>query len=243
MIKSWGKALLGSEDSELYRRVEGVYERFATRRVGVRSFSQFGEDRLLRVLLPDAVGTYVDVGAGGPAVGSNTYLLYRDGWSGFLIDPVARYRRWARSIRPRDRFELAICSPAPGVRDFYEFEQAQFSTSDPARAEELVAAGRTLARSYQVRSVAIAELPVECSPVDPCFFSIDVEGAEMSVLESVDWERTQPGVICVEELVFRLDEQSEVGRYLLARGYRLEGRVGLSSIYVHNDSGRGIRAV
>jgi len=65
----------------------------------------------------------------------------------------------------------------------------------------------------------------------------------MSVLESVDWERTQPGVICVEELVFSLDEQSEVGRYLLARGYRLEGRVGLSSIYVHNDSGRGIRAV
>ncbi len=227
----------------MYRRVEGVYERFATRRVGVRSFSQFGEDRLLRVLFPDEKGVYVDVGAGGPAVGSNTYLFYREGWSGFLIDPVARYERWARSIRPRDWFELAICSPVAGVQDFYEFEQAQFSTTEPGRSRELVTAGRKLARSYQVRSLAIADLPVECSPTDACFFSIDVEGAEMSVLESVNWERTRPGAICVEELVFRLDEPSEVGRYLSARGYRLEGRVGLSSIYVHDDSGRGIRAV
>ena len=211
--------------------------------MGVRSYSQFGEDRLLRALFSESEGNYVDVGAGEPSSGSNTFLFYRSGWSGTLIDPVSRYERWAAAVRSRDRFELAICSNNAGTQEFFEFEQAQFSTTDSFRAEELMAAGRTLARSYQVRSVAIADLPVECSPADPCFFSIDVEGAELSVLESVDWERTRPGVICVEELVFRLDEQSEVGRYLLARGYRLEGRVGLSSIYVHNDSGRGIRAV
>jgi len=241
VTRAWVKRVLGSEDSRLYRRVEGIYERAVTRRVGTRSFSQFGEDRLLRVLFPEDRGIYVDVGAGGPAVDSNTYLFYRCGWSGFLVDPVARYERWARAIRPRDRFELAICSAESGVRDFYEFSQAQFSTTDPVRAEELVGAGRTLARSYPIRSVAIADLSISCSPSDPCFFSIDVEGAEMSVLDSVDWERTRPAAICIEELGFSLGEPSPVGRYLGDRGYRLESRVGLSSIYLHADSGRNIK--
>jgi hypothetical protein len=241
--RKWAKKLLGSEDTSRYRRVEGIYERVKTRRIGTRSCSQFGEDRLLRVLFPENSGVYVDVGAGGPAVDSNTYLFYCSGWSGFLIDPVARYERWARAVRPRDRFKLAVCSSSGEEHLFYEFTQAQFSTLDGARAEQLVAAGRTLARTYRVPSVAIADLPVTCEPRDPCFFSIDVEGAEMTVLESIDWGRTTPAVICVEELVLSLDEQSEVGRHLSNRGYRLEGRIGLSSIYVHAESGRSVRVL
>ena len=243
VVRTSIRRMLGSEESRRFRSVEAAYQKLVTRRTGAVSYSQFGEDRLLRALFSEPVGTYVDIGAGEPASGSNTFLFYRSGWSGFLVDPVSRYQRWSGAVRPLDRFELAICSRTLGAQDFYEFEQAQFSTTDSARARELVTAGRKLARSYQVRSLAIADLPVECSPTDACFFSIDVEGAEMSVLESVNWERTRPGAICVEELVFRVDEPSEVGRYLSARGYRLEGRVGLSSIYVHDDSGRGIRAV
>ncbi len=65
----------------------------------------------------------------------------------------------------------------------------------------------------------------------------------MTVLESIDWGRTTPAVICVEELILSLDKQSEVGRHLSNRGYRLEGRIGLSSIYVHAESGRSIRVL
>ncbi len=237
------KTFLGSRDSRRFRVAEAAYQRAVTRRIGSRSYSQFGEDRLLRTLFPESNGTYIDVGAGEPASGSNTYAFYQAGWSGILVDAVSRYERWARAVRPRDRFELAVCSSSGEEHEFYEFRQAQFSTLDGARAEQLVAAGRSLARTYRVPSVAIADLPVTCEPKDPCFFSIDVEGAEMTVLESIDWGRTTPAVICVEELILSLEKQSEVGRLLSNRGYRLEGRIGLSSIYVHAESGRSIRVL
>ena len=158
-----------------------------------------------------------------------------------LIDAVSRYQRWSRVLRPRDDFRLGLCSSASGQTEFFEFKQAQFSTTDEARATQLIDSGRILAASYPVTSLAIRDLPLTCQPADPCFFSIDVEGAEMSVLDSVDWERTRPAAICIEELEFSLGEPSLVGRYLGDRGYRLEARVGLSSIYLHADSGRNIK--
>ena len=235
------RRLLGPEGSRRFRWAEAVYLRTVTRRVGSMSFSQFGEDRVLRVLFPESAGTYVDVGAGEPASGSNTYAFYRAGWSGVLIDAVSRYQRWSRVLRPRDDFRLGLCSSASGQTEFFEFKQAQFSTTDEARATQLIDSGRILAASYPVTSLAIRDLPLTCQPADPCFFSIDVEGAEMSVLDSVDWERTRPAAICIEELEFSLGEPSLVGRYLGDRGYRLEARVGLSSIYLHADSGRNIK--
>ena len=38
-----------------------------------RSFSQHGEDILLHDLFSGSTGNYVDIGAGEPAMGSNTY--------------------------------------------------------------------------------------------------------------------------------------------------------------------------
>ncbi|MEI9928867.1 MAG: hypothetical protein WDN44_15790 [Sphingomonas sp.] len=53
--------------------------------------SFFGEDVLLgRLLKTASSGTYVDVGANHPIEGSNTYRLYRQGWTGLTIDPNSR---------------------------------------------------------------------------------------------------------------------------------------------------------
>jgi len=75
---------------------------------GYRKFySQFGEDVILLNLMGSGIGTYIDIGAGHPIRGSNTYALYRNGRSGILIDPILANVELARKRRPRDK---ALCA-------------------------------------------------------------------------------------------------------------------------------------
>ncbi len=67
--------------------------------------------------------------------------------------------------------------------------------------------------------------------------SIDVEGFDLKVLESNDWTKFHPRVICVEELEESLDENfsSEIGMYLKDENYTKVAWTGLSSIFVENS--------
>ena len=54
----------------------------------VRSYSQEGEDMILRRIFGDKrLGFYVDVGAHDPRRFSNTYYFYKRGWRGINIEP------------------------------------------------------------------------------------------------------------------------------------------------------------
>ena len=53
-------------------------------------YSQFGEDTILQKYLQEDKGFYLDIGSGDPVRGSNTFFLYKKGWSGILIDPLTR---------------------------------------------------------------------------------------------------------------------------------------------------------
>src|SRR5438045_8009791 len=66
------------------------------------SFSQFGEDLAVLRHFEDRVGYFVDVGAHHPIRLSNTYLLYRCGWSGINVDANPDGIELFRKKRPRD---------------------------------------------------------------------------------------------------------------------------------------------
>jgi hypothetical protein len=75
-------------NSKLYRALRRVYRRTGKVHKIERSRSSFGEDRVLVKFLPEVLGSYIDVGAGAPVRGSNTYLFYERGWRGITIDPI-----------------------------------------------------------------------------------------------------------------------------------------------------------
>ena len=53
-----------------------------------RYFGQTAEDAILKIYLPEKKGFYLDIGAGRPIKGSNTYFLYIRGWAGVCIEPI-----------------------------------------------------------------------------------------------------------------------------------------------------------
>jgi hypothetical protein len=70
-------------------------------------------------------------------------------------------------------------------------------------------------------------------------FSLDIEGAEMPVLENIPWKKVNIGVILIE--VIHLDKlfkgsQQEMRKFLEKKGYKHFRDVGFDQIYVKKDS-------
>ena len=75
-------------------------------------YSQFGEDAVLRALMGKRhpKGSYLDIGCYHPKKHSNTYFLYKLGWSGMLVDVEKAKLIACKLIRPSDKTLLCAVS-------------------------------------------------------------------------------------------------------------------------------------
>jgi len=197
-----------------------------------RSYSQKFEDILICELLGDEVGSYIDVGSGLPCFGSNTYRLYKRGWSGILIDPVPRNIKLSKFFRRRDISLNVGISEVEGELDFYHFDPYELSTFDKA-----VANRRILENFVKLRRI----VPIKVLPLShvtevhtlkaPLVLSVDTEGFEMQVLQGYNWNGLKPYIICIEEFDNPINLNTSVKNFLVSHGYELTYYTGLSSIY------------
>jgi FkbM family methyltransferase len=196
-------------------------------------WSQSGEDVILSELLPERRGTYVDVGAAHPRLGSNTYFLYRRGWYGTLVEPNPDSAQALRKVRPRDRVVEAAAGATRGSAQFTIFQSDYLSSMDPAVAQERITAGEVIESILEVPLVALADLDLHAEPSQPCVLSIDCEGADLEVLRGNNWRTFTPRVICVEEPATTTSTPTDIRGLLEGHGYRLQAHTGLSAIYLH----------
>jgi FkbM family methyltransferase len=221
-------------DSRAYLWARDTYWGYRARR-GVRSWSQFGEDISLRRILAGEKGTYVDVGAGHPIIGSNTYALWREGWRGTLIDPLPSNAAALRHVRRGDIVLEAACRDSTEPLELFEYETYQLSTASGKVVIDLASRGIHPIRTRRVESVRLGDLPVTAKPRDAALLSIDVEGAELDVLRGNDWAKYLPGVLCVEMWIAPWLDRSEMLTYLQDLGYELVEYLGVSAIFTHVD--------
>jgi len=225
------KSTLGPEQHHrLRKRLLPIYSRIP--RI---HWSQSGEDVILGELLPEPDGTYVDVGAAHPRLGSNTYFLYRRGWRGTLIEPNPASADHLRKARPRDRVIQAAAGAQEGTASFTIFRSDYLSSIDPEVARERAEAGESVEAVVQVPVVTLAALRLRVRPAQPSLLSIDCEGADLDVLRGNDWAAFAPRVICVEESASTLTSPTGIRTLLEDHGYALTAHTGLSAIYLHTS--------
>lgn len=219
--------------SPLHPLAEFLYNVYWIWFIRPKWYSQTGEDRLIAKYLPEPDGTYVDIGAGLPIRGSNTYFLYKKGWRGVVVDPISINMVQSKIFRRRDtRYRSCVGQRKSEVK-FYEFIPYGYSTIQESVALNLIGSGVAKLRSCSPMQVLPASFFVpSMSPSEPTLLTIDIEGADYEALCSIDWEKTKPRVICVEEWP---GEQpvSQVRNLLESHGYQLREKTELSSIYVH----------
>jgi hypothetical protein len=70
------------------------------------------------------------------------------------------------------------------------------------------------------------------------FLSIDVEGADLEVLQTNDWNKYVPKVILIEDLKFNFNrlKENQIHKFLQKHQYGLCSVVGPTLVYIHQST-------
>jgi FkbM family methyltransferase len=174
------------------------------------SYAQNFEDVMIaRLFDTDYHGFYLDIGAAHPGYLSVTRHFYDQGWSGINVEPTFRFYPLLCEARPRDINLQCAIGNSPGFATFYEIPKfAENSTLESIVADRLAEAELT-ATPHEVQVLRLADLcdiHVKDRTID--FMKIDVEGGELGVLQSGDWEKFRPRLLIVEATIVNSREEN-----------------------------------
>lgn len=171
-------------------------------------------------------GFFVDVGAHHPYRFSNTQFFYKKGWRGINIEPTPGAIKSFNIFRKRDiNLNIGISN----VKDkltFYCFNEPalngfskEISMERDARLTQYKIIQEVEIQTLPLSDVFDQHLP-KGQKID--FMTIDVEGLDLLVLQSNNWQLYKPDYILVEDKIdFENLTSSEVYRYLKEQGYQL----------------------
>lgn len=199
------------------------------------SFAQEGEDVILaRIFEGQARGIYVDVGAHHPRRFSNTELLYRRGWHGVNIDAAPGSMAAFRRLRPRDvNLEIGVAT-RDETRDFFIFDEPALNTFDAERARSLDKPPYKVQSVVKIRCAPLSTILGEHAIGEIDLLTIDAEGFDRDVLQTLDWDRSKPRVVLVEQHQLDLAAllASELYAFMAARDYRAIAKTYNSVFYL-----------
>ena len=183
-------------------------------------YSQFGEDVVLRELMGKRhpKGSYLDIGCYHPRKHSNTYFLYKLGWSGMLIDIEKAKLIACKMIRPRDKTLLCAVSNSKGTVPFYAPKKYSVLTS-------LIKLNDKFKQIGTVEQKTISEIiDIDLNGNCPTVISIDIEGKDYDAIKGINFKRHTPKFILIECWNdFDIDKilQGKINRKLTENNYKL----------------------
>ena len=194
------------------------------------------EDVILYHVLHDTKDIfYIDVGSNDPWTYSVTKLLYDKGACGINIDPNRRLMNITKQERPRDINLCVGISEKAGKSKLYH--QGGYlggiSTIVPENVIEADCATEI------IELLPLSEICDKYAPKNKeiMFLKIDVEGAEKSVLKSMDFKKYRPWIVLVEATL----PCTDIPNYdlwqniLLSQGYHFAYEYGVNRYYVSDE--------
>ena len=206
--------------------------------------SQFGEEEhlVMKYFYGMGRGTFLELGALDGLEWGNTAGLDRDlNWKGILIEgSPGSYQKMIKNRPKQLLVNSVICSNIsmvhyldymsgfknPAVFGIWEFMPAKYKN---AWFPDIAMGKKSLPDTSLVPCVPISMLLNMLRVRHINFFSLDVEGAELEVLKTIDFKRVQFDVICME------GHSSETHQILIDHGYLMVEDIGLNRWYIHHS--------
>jgi FkbM family methyltransferase len=202
------------------------------------SYAQNFEDVYLNRLFGHvAKGFYIDIGACHPTFDSVTKHFYDRGWSGINVEPSPHYFRLLNAVRHRDINLNVAVGTAESTVPFYEIAGSGYSSlGDDAvlRANKAGVSANAITVKMQTLQ-SIVDTHVGDNRIS--FLKVDVEGHELEVLKSINWQNFRPKLVLLEAIHPDTREPAwhEFESYLLDEGYIFALFDGLNRYYLSRE--------
>lgn len=198
-----------------------------------KSYAQSGEDLILNTIFNKVKkGTYIDVGACDPFFQSNTYFFYERGWSGINIDANEDSIKKLNHKRKRDKNILAFIHNVEKDIDYYFYQNPAYNgnTYNNNLPSKLI-------KTKKMKTLTLDKI-LQLEKFEQInFLSIDTEGNELNVLNSINLKKIRPQAIIIESFNtdIKNEIQTDITRFLLNNEYTLMCKTVTNCIYVSNE--------
>jgi len=208
------------------------------------SYSQEGEDMVLQSFYEGRKkykGFYIDVGAHHPYRFSNTLFFYKRGWRGINIEPTPNAVKAFNIFRRRDiNLNIGISSKRDKLL-FYCFNEPALNGFSKELSEERdsTSAKYKIIKQIEIETLPLADVLDQYLPAEQKidFLTIDVEGFDLQVLQSNNWQKYKPTFILVEDRIdFNNLADSEVYQYLEKQDYQLVAKTLRTLFFKHTNA-------
>lgn len=181
-------------------------------------------------------GVFLDIGANDGIFLSNTYFLEKEkNWTGICVEP--RIEEYVKLIQNRKCHCVnSAISNCEGTKEFLEIKGHAAMLSglnenyDVRHLErirsEMESGGKCDTIQIQVTRLQSVLDKFDIHNIDYC--SIDVEGAELDVIKSIDFNKTQIKIFTIENNY----NTNEVRDYLKDYNYRLYTQLEIDDVFV-----------
>ena len=228
------------EQNKLFRKLYVFRRIIHTTTVNYFSYTDEYIERIFRHLesckLVFRHGFFVDVGCFHPTLENTTYTLYRRGWRGINID-VDQIKIDAFNLRrPFDTNVACAVSEQAGIAKYWRKGLwSRLNSLERLKLAHDEEGWREIEVETKPLTQLIGQTVYRNQPID--FLSVDVEGHDLKVLKSLDFDQYCPKVICVESWASDIGEvmQGELYVFAASKGYRLVNWMNRNLIFLHQD--------
>jgi hypothetical protein len=226
-IRNYFRNLRRNSDNKFIYKTNLYYELFVKEKIYIkkRTYSQWGEDLAIYNFFSqiNCQKIYVDIGAFHPSKYSNTKLLFDDGWRGYNFDINQYSVDLFKIARPHDQNRCIGISDRKYEKlvnlSYYIHEQNSLSEKP----------------NKEIKNNLLKKKLIEISTLNDevkesfSFLNIDAEGEDLKILQSIDFEKFKPLLICVE--IFNESEKDKFFEILKKNGYSFYKNFNISYIF------------
>ena len=198
-------------------------------------------------------GTFIEIGAGNGIVASNSLFFEKElNWNGILIEANPTFYKNLKKNRSQQHiFNCLVSDSKTKLKfDIMEGNSGLCSGVDNTLAKEHKEAyyynknwgENSNKRQELMQPRSMQSILDEVGLFEIDFFSLDVEGHEYNVLNSIDFSKTRINVILIEMLWCDTD-LNERRIFLKNNNYVFFGKVGRNEVYILKDFTSSISSI
>lgn len=211
--------------------------------------SQSGEDGIISYVIrmlkkPFDQCSYLDLGANHAKDLSNTYYLYQKGARGVLVEANPRLIPELKFYRHGDII-LNRCivdqNQENGI-DFYLLNNDGLSSPDKDSVDEALKKNKDLKieNIVNIKTITISDILNKYFDQAPTVLNIDIEGKEMDILKTINFETYRPLIIIIEMIPYQLslvieNKNQSILDFMIKNNYTEYAFTGINSIFLDKN--------